>query len=109
DGPADDSLLGGIALSADGKRLALCLWNTSLRIWDLDGAKELGKPAGSQGAQHLCFALDGGAVGWLRNGEICLADAASARELQRIAKDIDGPALTLAFLGKNVIAGYDQV
>jgi WD40 repeat protein len=108
DGPADDSLLGTIALAPDGKRLALVVWNTSLRMFDLDKGKEIGKPAGSQGATHLCFSPDGATEGWIRDGEIRLADAASSKELSKIAKDADGPALSLAFLGKNVVASYDQ-
>jgi WD40 repeat protein len=110
DGPADDSLLGPIALSADGTRLAMGLWNTAVRIWDLDNGKEVGRPMGSQGAQHLRFTPDGRTVGWVRDGDIHLADAASAKELRRITKDADGPATAFAFLddGKSVIAGYVQ-
>src|SRR5262249_20634935 len=40
DGPADDSLLGPVALSPDGKRLAVGMWNTAVRVWDLDAGKE---------------------------------------------------------------------
>jgi WD40 repeat protein len=109
DGPADDSLLGTIALSPDGKHLALVVWNTSLRIFDLDKGKELGKPSGSQGATSLRFSPDSATIGWIRDGEIRLADAASSKELSKIAKDADGPAMSLAFLGKNVVASYDQV
>src|SRR5262245_47304885 len=42
EGPSDDSLLGPVALSPDGKRLALGLWNTAVRVWDLDGGKAIG-------------------------------------------------------------------
>lgn len=109
-GPADDSLLGPIALSPDGKRLAIGLWNTAVRIMELDKGKELARAEGSQGAQHLRFAPDGRAVGWIREGDIRIVDADSAKELHRIAKDADGPATTLAFIdgGKNVIARYVQ-
>ena len=109
DGPADDSFLGSIAVSGDGKRLALCMWNTSLRVWDIDMGKEVCKPANSQGAQHLCFDRDGGTVGWVRDGEIRLADTANAKALGQVAKDADAPVTMLAFLdGKNLLAGTFQ-
>jgi WD40 repeat protein len=110
EGPSDDSLLGPVALSADGKRLALGLWNTAVRLWDLDGGKAIGRVDGSRGAQRLCFAPDGSSVAWLQNGEIHLAEPATAKELRHFAKDADGPVIALAFTngGKSVISGHSQ-
>ena len=108
DGPADDSLIGTLAVSPDGKHLGMVLWNTAVRLMEADKGKELGKPEGSQGAQHLCFSPDGRAIGWIRDGDIRIADAATAKELHRIVKEAGAPAMALDFIdgGKNIVAGY---
>lgn len=108
DGPADDSLIGALALSPDGKRLAMVLWNTSLRIWDLEKGTELGKAAGSQGAMQLRFSPGGDAIAWVRNGDISLTDPANAKEMKKMPQDADGPPSGLAFVGDNLVAGYVQ-
>jgi WD40 repeat protein len=99
EGPADDSLLGPVAISADGKRLALGLWNTAVRLWDLESGKEIGRIEGSRGAQHLLFAPDGRTLGWVQDGEIHLADAATAKQIRHFGKEKDSPVATLAFAG----------
>jgi WD40 repeat protein len=109
-GPADDSLLGTVALSPDGKRLAVGLWNTAVRLWDLDKGKEIGRVKNSQGAMGLRFAPDGRTVGWLKDDEICLAEAATARELAHFGKEKDTRITGLAFAdgGKTVLSGHLQ-
>jgi WD40 repeat protein len=110
DGPADDSLLGPIALAPDGKRLAIGMWNTALRVWDLDAAKEIGRLENSQGAQHPRFAPDGRTLGWTRNDEIYLADATTAKGLQHFGKEANSRINTLALVddGKTVLTGQSQ-
>jgi WD40 repeat protein len=104
DGPADDSLIGPIALTPDGKRLALGLWNTAVRLLDVEGGKDLGRIEGSRGAQPLCFAPDGKTVAYLQNGEIHVADAATAKDLRHFGKEGDAPLGNVAFLdGKTVL------
>jgi WD40 repeat protein len=109
EGPADDSLLGSIVLSPDGKRLAVTLWNTALRIWDLEAGKEVSRMESSQGAQNLRFTPDGRTVGWLRSGEVFLGDPATAKLLRQFGKD-DGPVTTFEFVddGKTVIVGRSK-
>jgi WD40 repeat protein len=110
EGPADDSLVGPIALAPNGKRLAMGLWNTAVRLLDLDTGKEVGRVEGSNGAQHLRFAPDGSSVAWLKQGTIHLTDPATAKELRQFSKDADGPANTLAFVadGKTLITSHSQ-
>jgi WD40 repeat protein len=107
-GPADDSLVGSLALAPDGKHAALCLWNTAVRLWDLPAGKETGRVEKSQGAMQLRFTPDGGTLGWLRDGDIYLADAATAQQLRHFGKDGDSPVTTFAFVdgGKTVIGGH---
>jgi WD40 repeat protein len=107
-GPADDSLLGSLAIAPDGKRVALNLWNTAVRIWDLSKAKETGRVEKSQGAMQLRFAPDGKTIGWLRNGDICLADAGTAQVQRQFGKEENFPVTRFAFAndGNIVIAGH---
>ncbi len=106
EGPADDSLLGPIALSPDGKRLALGMWNTAVRLWDLEKGKEVGRVEKSNGARPVRFAPDGRTLGWLKNDEISLTDATTAKELRHFGKEANRQLSTLAFVedGKTVLA-----
>jgi WD40 repeat protein len=109
EGPADDSLLGPIALSPDGKRLAMGLWNTAVRVVDLESGKEVGRLENSNGAQHLRFSPDGRVLGWVRNGEVYLADAATLKELRHLGKD-ESPVGRFVFAneGKSVLTGHSK-
>jgi WD40 repeat protein len=108
EGPDDDSLVGPVAMSPDGKRMALGLWNTSVRLYDLDSGKPIGRVEGSRGAQNVCFAPDGSTVAWLQNGDVHLADPATAKELRAFAKDADGPTVALAFGARGLITAHAQ-
>jgi WD40 repeat protein len=110
EGPADDSLIGPLALSPDGKQIAIGMWNTAVRIWDVENGKETGRLGNSQGGQQVRFAPDGRTVGWLRNDEIYLADPATAKELQHIGKEANSRTTTFAFVdgGKTILSGHSQ-
>jgi WD40 repeat protein len=106
EGPADDSLLGQVAESPDGKRLALVLWNTAVRLWDLEAGKELARLEQSQGATHLQFTPDGRTLGWLRDDAIHLTDL-SGKKSRQFGKEEGVRLTTLAFAdgGKVVLCG----
>jgi WD40 repeat protein len=108
EGPADDSLVGPVVLSPDGKRLAVGLWNTSVRLLDVEAGKEVARFEGSNGAQGTRFAPDGRTVGWIKNDEIHLADAATGQALAHFGREQGVRITALAFAdgGKAVIAGH---
>jgi WD40 repeat protein len=110
DGPADDSLIGPVVISPDGKKLAIGMWNTAVRLWDLDGGKELRRFENSNGAMNVRFSPDGGTVGWLKNDEIHLADAATGKVVQHFGKEERTRLGNLAFGngGKTVFSGHTK-
>ncbi len=110
EGPADDSLLGPIALSPDDKRLAIGLWNSAVRLWDLEAGKELARVENSRGARPLLFSPNGRMIAWLRSDEIYLASASTARELVHFGKEGNSRITSLTFVdgGKIVLTGRSQ-
>jgi WD40 repeat protein len=108
DGPKDDSLLTTFALSPDGKRASLVLWNTSLRLFDVPAGKEVAPAEKVKFVSQLQYSPDGSTLAWLREGEVVLADAATAKPLHTLGKDEAGPVTTFAFAagGKTIIAGH---
>ena len=106
EGPADDSLLGPVAFSPDGKRLAIGMWNTAVRLWDLDAGKEITRVEGSGGARNVRFTKDGRTLGWLKNDEIYLADATNGKALRHFGKDTNLQTTDFAFVddGKTILS-----
>jgi WD40 repeat protein len=110
DGPADDSLLGPIALAPDGKRLAIGMWNTAVRLWDIEAGKEIARFDKSQGAQHLQFAGDGRNIAWVRNDEVYVTADGTAKQLQQFGKAPNTRTTNLALVddGKTLLSGQLQ-
>lgn len=108
DGPKDDSLLTTFALSPDDKRASLVLWNTSLRLFDVPAGKEVAPAEKIKFVSQLQYSPDGTTLAWLRDGEVVLADAATAKVRSTFGKDEAGAVTTFAFGagGKTIIAAH---
>ncbi len=107
DGPADDSLIGSLAVTPDKKHAAIGLWNTAVRLLDLSTGKQTDKIEKSNGARQLTYSPDGSTLAWLRDGEVYLADATSGKVLRHFGKENDLPVTNFLFAdnGKQVIIG----
>jgi RNA polymerase sigma factor (sigma-70 family) len=79
--------VSAIAFSADGKRLASCGWDDTVRVWDLASGKELRSTGCGSGA--IAFSPRGGlfAAGETRSGALILEDVSTGREVGRLNTD----------------------
>src|SRR5262249_25099607 len=102
-----DPLLRRIALSPDGKKLAVAMWNSSIRLWDLDRRKEIFRLERSREASQVCFSPDGRTLGACLAGDNAFHvwDVRTVKELWRTAKTEQAMLQWINFTadGKNLV------
>jgi WD40 repeat protein len=87
--PLPPGSLDAVALSPDGKTLALGGWRDTVQLWDLEARRERSRRVGHQGTVHfLAFSAEGRRLTSAgEDGAFCLWDSATGQELGRVEAD----------------------
>jgi eukaryotic-like serine/threonine-protein kinase len=107
-GPND--LVGGLAFSPDGRRLAVASWDKLVHLWDVETGEEVGQWAGHTDAVHdLAFSPDGALVTGAADGTVRVWDAVKGQVTRTLLPRVGGVwAVAWSPDGKLLAAGGDQ-